>query len=468
MAENKKAMFIPQGTNVNEIKPLLLGDRFEPLLEYTQGFYCTGEHFLLLEIDDGKTFRFSSMEKTDKSKKKTRIHIINFNKENAGYEHKILTIEVQHCQSNVRKKKSKLDPSSGKFVHMVERFVEEDIVLELYYINVAEFLTMKCNETTIKRNDINLRLSYDAEIYDGFKCELDNDDSSLLIFKAFCNPIYLDDTTYRPWFSMDFIRTDQGKLSHLRRLTFELDVDVFAISTFPQIQVHNEKIYYYKAVRIEDDDEEEAYQLIEYNMEGEIAHTYKEVFPDGTPFKLEFFRGSTLLIIHYPPNRFCIKKVQDGKLTVLSNLEDTFKDFKDKTPADQLHCTRLDSLFNLQRFDQLLLGFSFYESDYQDNVTFATLDLKSGEKVTEIKDSGMLRPKLSMNWNLEEAVVTFYDNSDQVRDGLFFKTYRVNETNQNFSLKHLARLAVLISFNRDYLLMQNMPASLFRYLGLEK
>uniref|UniRef100_A0A7M5V1V9 Uncharacterized protein n=1 Tax=Clytia hemisphaerica TaxID=252671 RepID=A0A7M5V1V9_9CNID len=467
----KKAMFVPQGTNVNKITTLCLGDRFEPIL-YTQGFYGTGEYFLLLEIDDGMMFPISYLVQTDDFKESTRIYVINFNKEQSEYERKFLNIDIQYSQSEVQKKKTKFDPSSGRFVHVVERIVDEEIVLELYYINVGDYLTIQAKETTIKHNNVNLRLSYDARIYDGFKCEVDNNDTSLLICKAFCNPVYLDDDTYRPWFCIDFICVDQSKLSHLRRLTFKLDVNVRAIPGFPKIQVFNDKIYYYKAVLLDNDYDNEAYQIIEYNMDGKLVHRYKEIFPDDTSFKLEFVKGSALLIIHYPENRICIKKVQDGQLIILSDLRDTFKRFID-TPANNLHCS-FDSLFNLQRFDQLLLGFSLYqgllyETKDQDRVTFATLNLKNGEKVTEINDSRMLMSSFSMNWNLEEAAVTFFDRSKPYdRDGLFFKTYKVNETNPNISLKSLTRLALLTSFTPNYLLMQNLPSSLFHYLGLEK
>ena len=36
------------------------------------------------------------------------------------------------------------------------------------------------------------------------------------------------------------------------------------------------------------------------------------------------------------------------------------------------------------------------------------------------------------------------------------------------SLKHLSRLTVLTSFDPDFLANQNLPSSLFSYLGIEK
>ena len=164
-----------------------------------------------------------------------------------------------------------------------------------------------------------------------------------------------------------------------------------------------------------------------------------------------------LLIVRYCPNRFCVKNVSNGKLTVLLTLEDYFKDFKSST------CKISDSIFDLKRFDQLLLGLSFKESEY--HYTFVTLDLKNGKKVTEIQNSRVVKPVYFMNWNLEEAAVTFYDR-DRFHNGLYFKVCRVNESNPNISQKHLARLAVLTSFCQDYLMIQNMPSSIFRYLGL--
>ena len=202
------------------------------LREYTQGFYGTGEYYLLLE-DEG--YLLSNLvpgavnetdnetdDEDDGSEKKTRIHIISFNKDEVKYEHKILNVELQYCELKVTRKFSRFHPSIGKFIHLVERLVNEEIVLELYYINVVDFFAVKFNETTIKCEDINLRLSYDARIYNRIRFDFYKD-GSLLTCQAFCYPTY-DNENYHPWFSIDFIRTDQGKLCHLRRLTFELDV----------------------------------------------------------------------------------------------------------------------------------------------------------------------------------------------------------------------------------------------------
>ena len=74
----------------------------------------------------------------------------------------------------------------------------------------------------------------------------------------------------------------------------------------------------------------------------------------------------------------------------------------------------------------------------------------------------------SLNWNMEEAAIT---NLFQREDGKYemdFKIFRFDFVENGLSLKHLARLAVLTSYNEEDLVLQQLPTHLFEYLGVEK
>ena len=80
--------------------------------------------------------------------------------------------------------------------------------------------------------------------------------------------------------------------------------------------------------------------------------------------------------------------------------------------------------------------------------------------MAKIKNSLWTEP---LNWNVREFAIT-YSN-----DGFYFKISRINEFGKNqMTLKQIARLAVLTSFSEEFLIQQNLPKSLFDYLGINR
>ena len=77
---------------------------------------------------------------------------------------------------------------------------------------------------------------------------------------------------------------------------------------------------------------------------------------------------------------------------------------------------------------------------------------------------------ISLNWNMKEFIYTGFhiSNYEEVgQDEMLIKVDNITFPN-DISLKHFARLAVLTSFSEEEISKQNIPNSLFHYLGIEK
>ena len=124
-----------------------------------------------------------------------------------------------------------------------------------------------------------------------------------------------------------------------------------------------------------------------------------------------------------------------------------------------------------QRLDSLLLPVQIVEKQKEpDSFTYITINLQNGQQMTEIKDVGIWLPTYSPNWNIREIGMTYYDKEKLIlgRRGLYFKIAKSPRTNEFINLKHIARIVVLSSFNRNFLIQRNLPISLFEYLGIKK
>ena len=87
--------------------------------------------------------------------------------------------------------------------------------------------------------------------------------------------------------------------------------------------------------------------------------------------------------------------------------------------------------------------------------------------ITELSYDGEVFscPEPSFNWNVEEIGISFYNEGENT-DERFFNIFKPNMDDCP-SLKHCARIAVLTSFDLDFLVKQNnLPKSVLGYLGV--
>ena len=122
-----------------------------------------------------------------------------------------------------------------------------------------------------------------------------------------------------------------------------------------------------------------------------------------------------------------------------------------------------------KRFDHLFVAILGQQDHTQPReYNYEVIDLFTKEKITQIYDVAIILPNYQLNWNIEEIGVTYFNDQPSLGGNgeLFFKISPFK--GYQSSLKHLVRLAVLTSFDCAYLANQNLPNSLFSYLGIEK
>eukprot|EP00111_Clytia_hemisphaerica_P012045 TCONS_00035404-protein len=158
---------------------------------------------------------------------------------------------------------------------------------------------------------------------------------------------------------------------------------------------------------------------------------------------------------------FCMQRILEGYIR-------SSQEFK--LPVN-LKITKVNFPVSLiLKFGRLLIPL-LYEPD-KSSTNFFLFDLNSNQISSEINvNSNDEMQRFSLNWNLKELVYTgFYvsNHEEGGQDEMLFKAHKIVSPNINLTLKCFARLAVLTSFSEEEIINQNLPESLFRFLGIEK
>ena len=456
MCDNKKKSFIPPDFRSKDISPILLGDDFQYGCAYTQGFDRTGEYYLLLK-------HFNEYDGIEN----VLIYIIHFDKENLVYEKKELTIETpiqDQLEGRFLRNWVDLDSRQRQVVYALEMKRDDEIIFDIYYFYIVDFLKMKkYKEITIKPIKPDITLKYNEQQYDSIK-EHDetfhtvDKDTTALIFKAFLSPREENENVQAICSKglLDFLFMRKDKIWLAKSVIFDdLKIPREIVDYMPCAHFTEDKIFYYDDILHEDDD---ILRIYEYNFAGKFLNSYSI---DRTNFYFEFIENSPCLLL-YPPNinsKDCLMKIlklEEGRSnSVIKELNalDTFNMIVDKKEFFSWSLTN-------KRYGETRLHLQ------GNNVVLYDWDSK--RTTSKISASDVFSPSLSLNWNREEIGCTFHKENGNWVDGnaeIFFKALVV-EKNESMYLKHLARLAVLTSFDRDYLVKQNFPSSLVDYLGL--
>ena len=122
-----------------------------------------------------------------------------------------------------------------------------------------------------------------------------------------------------------------------------------------------------------------------------------------------------------------------------------------------------------KRFDhQVVSVYGQQDQQQPRRYDFKVIDLSSKQVITHIHSEGIILPNFQLNWNIEEIRITFFKDRDML-EGTGELIFEISPLKgYRSSLKHLSRLTVLTSFDPDFLANQNLPSSLFSYLGIEK
>ena len=221
-------------------------------------------------------------------------------------------------------------------------------------------------------------------------------------------------------------------------------------------------------------------EVFEFDLTGEMLFSYK------LPFNSESYNSASLLQSEEGDSinvffcgkfgKFSTQRLQNGHVG-------SYQEFK---LPEKFRGTKVDlSSSPIMKFGRFLVPLT-YKPDHS-SMRFLLFDLNSKNISNEID----LNPKdkfqtFTLNWNMKELVYTGLhgcnleeggqddsdeDDSDEEEVGpheMLFKMHKITFPDDDISLKHFARLAVLTSFSEEEISKQNLPKYLFQYLGIEK
>ncbi|XP_066928888.1 uncharacterized protein [Clytia hemisphaerica] len=236
------------------------------------------------------------------------------------------------------------------------------------------------------------------------------------------------------------------------------------LESCPSFSHTDDKLYFYYEFP-DDQIQNDVFKMFEFSADGVFQNLYSF---ECSNFMVKFYADRNLLFLHPVQGEIeggvvRLLRLESGEITLVEEFDASF-----------LFKTRMeDQYFNLkstiQRFDHFLVTILSQQDHTPPRYYhFDAIDLFSKQRISQACDAAVILPNFQLNWNIEEIGVTYFnDQPSLVGNGeLFFKIspFKGYQT----SLKHLARLVVMTSFDRDFLVKQNLPNSLFGYLGIIK
>ena len=457
-----KSMFLPRDVKEGDIPPLLLGDGFSTKSNREEGFYCTGKYYLI--------------NKTFKGHEDIEIYVISFDRNNRVYEMKTITIKkpVYEEWTFIQ---NKFDPSGGKVFHIVERKNGNTMVIDLFYYYIGDLLEMNFKSITIEPNHRNLFIQYNRAQFNEFHIDLvescDNGNEALVFSAFFCpiNDIDYDDPEYdedAPWIyerraCLDILRINTEKVWHVKRVLVDLSAspDVFDIYDVPKTHYLPDKIYFYQEYVNGD-----SLAIHECDYNGKHKFTYS-VLNDDLRYGFEPHGNISFLYSFKDSDSFVrFYKLEEGEIETIKEIHLVHRH---KEAYYSVGCS-------FKRFDEHILPVLASCQRHNPPLSyqnFKAISLDSEKLIVEMHDEGISRSVNSVNWNIEEIAMTYFHGlnifTELIGKGeMFFVLRRSNFIVENFSLKHLSRLAVLTYFTEEKLMSLNLPLHLFQYLGIKK
>ena len=260
---------------------------------------------------------------------------------------------------------------------------------------------------------------------------------------------------------VDLVHSSNGKIWHSRKVL--LDLSVCHLPDWGNIDLFltRSKIYVHGTIG------DMVFKAFEFDFNGKYITSYTANAPDNAFPVLNSFRGT----MHYwsqttdSDSEFQshrLLKFKNGKVEILAVWDDDTlnRDFFGPHKSEKSYfyhdgiVTRLGHLLSHSRI-------------FRDNglCEFRFVDLKTKQTFIEfeVPDNPMSNGKFDLNSNGREFSILYYD------DQLLLKISRTKilRTDQ-MTLKQYAKLAVLTSFSEEYLIQQNLPNTLFEYLGIDK
>ena len=424
----RKSMFIPNDIKESDLKPLLIGEDLHLHGKQQQGFFRSGHHYLILQDDH---------EIHDE----IRIFAIDFNQSQLTFQKKTIAIKTPVYEEHILTRYSRFDPFNGQVVHIVLRYSQinnkKKLVFDIYFLNIVDFIKLdKIDKLTINSKEIDLKIVHDMDCFNEGNCKMfrlnGDPETNVLLFKA----CYSEDTgeeydddnpnwIYFPRACLDIVHLKDDKIWFVRRVEFQFKDMPGFLRYAPYVHYTNEGILFYQEVS--DDFENNTLLIQEFDDNGSLNFAY--TIPYGDTVSCFQSYGNFIYL-------YAMEKSDNPQFVSLLKLEEGQVRTLEKVDHNLIFAGNLSDNFfynlkpSFRRFDRQLLPIYAKRRQPIKFSSFTILDANSKQKLVELTDFGLLSVSYSLNWNISEIGVTFFNDDNLSRNSrgkVFFKICRMNK-----------------------------------------
>uniref|UniRef100_A0A7M6DKP8 Uncharacterized protein n=1 Tax=Clytia hemisphaerica TaxID=252671 RepID=A0A7M6DKP8_9CNID len=442
MSTMKHCMFIPPEFGGKEISPFALWDQFD-LDSVDQGFDETGQYYLLFQDD------FDQM---------CIIQAVYFDHELLKLKSNLIEIKFPEIEVENPIRSFLFDKHGAQVVHAIQRYSKNGVDrVDLYHFCFYGLLITKCDHhieiDNSQKADLSLEYVRSERFsFVKFDYQCRHREVTTLMVHAFNRlPCHNNDRTKQ---RVDLIHTSNGKIWHSRTILLDLNVCIRYISSFSDVNLFltRDMLYVYGNIV------NKTFKTWQFDLNGQYITSYCSLAPVDGINGLNH-HNHYLHVLSSGENDDELRrilKLRHGKVEVLVEWDNGV--LTGFVQPDRRENFIVDGILN--RFGQILAQYRIFKENGL--CQFHFVDLKTNETVMEfcVPKDPMSYGNFNLNWNSREYSLTYFDNEH------LFKVSRINS--HQITLKHFARLAVLTSFSEEYLAKQNLPKSLFDYLGIDK
>ena len=447
MSITKRCMFLPPENGDQELPPFALWDQFDSFF-VDQGFDETGQYYLLFQKDYFNPRFF--------------LQAVYFDRELKVLNSIFIKMKFPDFQDEMTVSKLSFDKNGAQLVHVIQKYskISEDnkIVksIDLYYFYLYDLLGTKSDHDIVIEEDQkpNFSLRYsEEESYEEVKFDYgcrDRGVTTLVVYAFHRLPLHENNSLQR----VDLFHSSNGKFLHSKKLLLDLSsLPIFHYSC-PDIFLTRNNIY---GCGYDDDVMKETYKALEFDLNGELLHLYETFAPHSSSI-LRDCRESIYFCLNTdssPRDINRIVKFKNGHVITVAELKE------DELMQRSSDNEYISADVPVKRYGRFLMCYVYKDDDYCCKYKF--IDSRSHKTIMDYEiPENQIHDKVDLNWNEREFSYTYYE------EGFHFKISRIKSRIDQRTLKHFARLAVLTSFSEEYLIQQNLPSTLFDYLGIDK
>ena len=377
--EHKKAWFMPRNCPTEEFS-ILLGEDFELLANYPQGFNSTGDHYFILQ--EGYQNHYHT------------VYIVSFNHEKNTLKKRTLHFDVPSSGRLVR-----FDPASESILFICQHYNENGTFLDLHHFNILDVFESEyhLNDITVSLEKPNITLCYGVNVKLLFDLEYtfrQKGVTTLVLLTRSRENIDEDEdnTGSPPKCVIDVLKIKHTEIWHFQRKEIKLRITpAFLISgQYMESQITKDKVYFNNAdFATGDEFHDPILEIDEYDHNGKFLYSY--TIEDCEDLRLTFADNLVILnsdIVNHQEDAIRIYKLEKGQVHLI------------KTLNDNLICQQKTETCYLIKNPVKMFGYYLLPTIAVPQGKFILLNILNGKAVNEVTTQELRFPDFSANWNL--------------------------------------------------------------------